>query len=32
MNMDVEVIHNDNRPDMVVFKLGTVKGRHEMPV
>ena len=32
MQMEFEVIHNDDRPDIVVFKLGTVKGRHEMPV
>ena len=32
MEMEFEIIHNDDRPDMVIFKLGTVKGRHEMPV
>lgn len=32
MEMEFESIHNDDRPDTVVFKLGTVKGRHEMPV
>lgn len=32
MQMEFEIIHNDDRQDMVVFKLGTVKGRHEMPV
>lgn len=32
MEMEFEIIHNDDRPDVVVFKLGTVKGRHEMPV
>ena len=32
MQMEFEVIHKDDRPDVVVFKLGTVKGRHEMPV
>ena len=32
MEMEFEIIHNDDRPDMVIFKLGTVQGRHEMPV
>lgn len=34
MNIEVEVIHYDDSQEksMVVFKLGTVKGRHEMPV
>lgn len=32
MEMEFEIIHNNDRADIVVFKLGTVKGRHEMPV
>lgn len=32
MEMEFKIIHNDDRPDTIVFKLGTVKGRHEMPV
>lgn len=32
MEMEFEIIHNDDRLDIVVFKLGTVKERHEMPV
>lgn len=32
MKMEVEVLQHDNSRDVVVFKLGTVKGRHEMPV
>lgn len=34
MKMEFEVIHHDDSQEKstVVFKLGTVKGRHEMPV
>lgn len=34
MEMEFEIIHNDDSREksIVIFKLGTVKGRHEMPV
>lgn len=31
MKMEFEVVHFINR-DLVIFKLGTVRGRHQMPV
>lgn len=34
MEMEIKVIHHDDSQEKstVIFKLGTVKGRHEMPV